>query len=81
MIGILLSRHFSILSSIAFSSFLRIPFSETLNVPLEVWAGDKAYMPSEVSANAYEVARAYDKASLKDRNTARLALNLDTVKE
>lgn len=38
-------------------------------------------MPSEVSANAYEVARAYDKASLKDRNTARLALNLDTVKE
>ncbi len=49
--------------------------------PLEVWAGGKAYMPSELSANAYEVARAYDKASLKDRNTARLALDLDIVKE
>ncbi len=60
---------------------IAMQLSETLNVPLEVWAGGKAYMPSEFSANAYEVARAYDKASLKDRNTARLALNLDTVKE
>ena len=60
---------------------IAMQLSETLNVPLEVWAGGKAYMPSEFSANAYEVARAYDKASLKDRNTARLALNLETVKE
>ena len=60
---------------------IAMQLSETLNVPLEVWAGGKAYMPSEISANAYEVARAYDKASLKDRNTARLALNLDVVKE
>lgn len=60
---------------------IAMQLSETLNVPLEAWAGGKAYMPSELSANAYEVARAYDKASLKDRNTARLALNLDTVKE
>ena len=60
---------------------IAMQLSETLNVPLEVWAGGKAYMPSELSANAYEVARAYDKASLKDRNTARLALNLETVKE
>lgn len=60
---------------------IAMQLSETLNVPLEVWAGGKAYMPSELSVNAYEVARAYDKASLKDRNTARLALNLDTVKE
>ena len=60
---------------------IAMQLSETLNVPLEVWAGGKAYMPSELSANAYEVARAYDKASLKDRNTARLALNLDVVKE
>lgn len=60
---------------------IAMQLSETLNVPLEVWAGGKAYMPSELSANAYEVARAYDKASLKDRNIARLALNLDTVKE
>lgn len=60
---------------------IAMQLSETLNIPLEVWAGGKAYMPSELSANAYEVARAYDKASLKDRNTARLALNLDVVKE
>lgn len=60
---------------------IAMQLSETLNVPLEVWAGGKAYTPSELSANAYEVARAYDKASLKDRNTARLALNLDVVKE
>ena len=60
---------------------IAMQLSETLNVPLEVWAGGKAYMPSELSANAYEVARSYDKASLKDRNTARLALNLDVVKE
>ncbi len=60
---------------------IAMQLSETLNVPLQVWAGGKAYIPSELSANAYEVARAYDKASLKDRNTARLALNLDTVKE
>lgn len=60
---------------------IAMQLSETLNVPLEVWAGGKAYMPSELSANAYEVARAYDKASLKDRNIARLALNLDIVKE
>lgn len=60
---------------------IALKLSETLNVPLEVWTGGKVYVPSEISAGAYEIARAYDKASLKDRNTARLALNLDTVKE
>lgn len=60
---------------------IALKLSETLNVPLEVWTGGKAYVPCEISANAYEVARAYDKSSLKDRNTARLALNLETVKE
>ncbi len=60
---------------------IALKLSETLNVPLEVWTGGKVYVPSEISADAYEIARAYDKASLKDRNTARLALNLETVKE
>ena len=55
--------------------------SETLNVPLEVWAGGKAFVPAELSAAAHEVARAYETASLKDKNTARLALNLELVKE
>ena len=55
--------------------------SETLNVPLEVWAGGKAFVPAELSTAAYEVARAYETATLKDKNTARLALNLELVKE
>lgn len=55
--------------------------SETLNVPLEVWAGGKAFAPAELSTAAYEVARAYETATLKDKNTARLALNLELVKE
>ncbi len=60
---------------------IALQLSETLNVPLSVWTGDETYTPSEVSVMAFEVAKAYDKASLKDRNTARLALNLETVKE
>ena len=42
---------------------------------------EQIYAPQEVSAHAYEVARAYDRAELKDRNTARLALNLELIKE
>ena len=60
---------------------IALKLSETLNVPIEVWAGGKADAPHEVSASAYEVAQAYDKAELKDRNTARLALNLELIKE
>lgn len=58
-----------------------LQLSDTLNVPLAVWMGREAYTPGEVSVDAFEVARAYDKASLKDRNTARLALNLEIMKE
>ena len=60
---------------------IALQLSETLNVPLSVWTGNDEYEPNEVSANAFEVARAYDKASLKDKNTARLALNLETIEE
>ncbi len=60
---------------------IALQLSETLNIPLCVWTGDDTYVPNEISVNAFEVARAYDKASLKDRNTARLALNLETIKE
>lgn len=60
---------------------IALKLSETLNVPIEVWAGEKVYAPQEVSAHAYEVARAYDRAEFKDRNTARLALNLELIKE
>lgn len=60
---------------------LAMRLSKTLDVPIEVWSGDKPYKPNDISVDAFEVARAYDMASLKDRNTARLALNLEIVKE
>ncbi|MDO4270336.1 MAG: helix-turn-helix transcriptional regulator [Eubacteriales bacterium] len=54
--------------------------SDTLNVPLEVWTGEQHYKPREISIEAYEVARAYDRASDKERSVARLALDLKLVK-
>jgi len=60
---------------------LALQLSRTLGVPIETWTGEISYSPSNISAEAYEVARAYDLSSLKDRNTARLALNLEMVKE
>lgn len=60
---------------------IALQLSDTLGVPLEVWTGDKLYTPQGMSVEAREVARAYDKASLKDKNTARLALDLEPVKE
>lgn len=60
---------------------IALQLSDTLNVPLNVWVGDEDYEPMEVSVNAFEVARAYDKACLKDKNTARYALNLQMSEE
>lgn len=60
---------------------IALQLSKTLDVPLEVWTGNESYKAGEISVEAKEVARAYDKASLKDRNTARLALDLEPVKE
>ena len=59
---------------------LALQLSDTLNVPLEVWRGVKNYSPTELSADAYEVARAYDRADLKSRNMVRMALDLPLVK-
>jgi transcriptional regulator with XRE-family HTH domain len=56
---------------------LALRLSDTLGVPLEVWTGDLLYAPAEVSIEAREVALAYDRASSKDRNTARFALDLE----
>lgn len=55
--------------------------SDTLNVPLEVWTGDMAYHPKQISVEAYEVARAYDRASKRDRAIARMALDLEPAKD
>ena len=59
---------------------IALKLSDTLGVPLEVWTGDQMYAPQDISVEAREVARAYDQASLKDKNTARLALDLEPVK-
>ncbi len=60
---------------------LAMRLSETLDVPLETWIDTKYYVPSKVTPDGYEVARAYERASLKDKNMARMALNLDLIKE
>ncbi len=60
---------------------LALQLSETLNVPLSVWLDEEEYTPPEVSAEAYEVARAYDRADLRDQNMARMALKLELLKE
>lgn len=53
--------------------------TDTLGIALEVWMGDKPYVPAEISAEAREVAKAYDRANVKDRNTARLVLDLEPI--
>ena len=58
---------------------LALKLTDTLGVPLEVWAGDARYMPSEISVEAREVALAYDRANFKNRNIARSALDLELV--
>lgn len=60
---------------------LAIQLSETLNVPLETWLGIEEYKPAEISTDAYEVARAYDKTTLKNKNNVRFVLDLEYVKE
>lgn len=60
---------------------LAIQLSETLNVPLETWLGIAEYKPGEVSVDAFEVARAYDKTTLKNKNNVRFVLDLEYVKE
>ena len=60
---------------------LALQLSDTLNVPLEVWLGIEDYTPTEVSLDAYEVARAYDRADFRDKNMAIMALKLNLLKE
>jgi len=55
---------------------LALLLSDKLDVPLETWTGEKAYMPAEISAEAREVARAYDRADEKSRDIARKVLDL-----
>ena len=59
---------------------IAMQLSETLNVPLEVWLGIENYVPMDVSAEAFEVARAYDLADIKSKNMVRMALDLELAK-
>ena len=60
---------------------LALQLSDTLGVPLEVWLGVENYTPLDVSADAFEIARFYDRATLKTKNIIRMLLDLEVAKE
>lgn len=60
---------------------IALQLSRTLEVPLEVWTGNEAYKAGEITIEAREVAKAYDKASPKDKMTVRVALDLPPMEE
>ena len=59
---------------------LALQLSETLNVPLSTWTGDREYQPQELSLEAYEAARAYDRATRKEQQIVRMVLDLPPTK-
>lgn len=60
---------------------IALQLSRTLDVPLEVWTGNEEYKASDITMEAREVARAYDKAVAKDKTMVRMALDLPPVEE
>ena len=59
---------------------LALQLSETLNVPLSTWTGEREYQPQELSLEAYEAARAYDRATRKEQQIVRMVLDLPLTK-
>ena len=55
---------------------IALQLSRTLGVPLEVWTGNETYKAAEISMEAREVAKAYDRADEKSREIVRLAVGL-----
>ena len=55
---------------------IALQLSDALGVPLEVWTGDRRYQPADITAEARQVARAYDKAGQKEKAMVRMALDL-----
>ena len=55
---------------------IAMQLSDALGVPLEVWTGDRRYQPTDITAEARQVARAYDKAAPKEKAMVRMALDL-----
>jgi transcriptional regulator with XRE-family HTH domain len=60
---------------------IALQLSRTLDVPLEVWTGNEEYKASDITMEAREVAKAYDKAAAKDKTMVRMALDLPPVEE
>ena len=58
---------------------IAMQLSDALGVPLEVWTGDRRYQPTDITAEARQVARAYDKAGQKEKAMVRMALDLPPV--
>lgn len=58
---------------------IALQLSRTLDVPLEVWTGNEEYKASDITVEAREVAKAYDKAAAKDKTMVRMALDLPPV--
>jgi len=55
---------------------IALQLSDALGVPLEVWTGDQNYQPTDITAEARQVARAYDQAVPKEKAMVRMALDL-----
>ncbi|MCL2638359.1 MAG: helix-turn-helix domain-containing protein, partial [Oscillospiraceae bacterium] len=53
---------------------LALLLSDKLDVPLETWTGEKAYVPAEISVEARAVALAFDRADEKSRGIVRVVL-------
>ena len=60
---------------------IALQLSRTLGVPLETWTGNTAYKAGELSVEAREIAREYDKASDKDKAVIRTILELPQMGE
>ncbi len=60
---------------------IALQLSRTLDVPLEVWTGNEEYKASDITVEAREVAKAYDKAAAKEKTMVRMVLDLPPVEE
>ena len=60
---------------------IALQLSDALGVPLEVWTGDRRYQPADITAEARQVARAYDHADQKEKAMVRMALDLPPMTE
>lgn len=55
---------------------MALQLSKTLNVPIEVWTGEKKYVAPELTLDAYKVAQAFMDASEKDRRVIQYILEI-----